>query len=344
MDQLASSPDSNKDPTDKRSVITQTILSRVDCFGRPPTTLQEAWKQVQQEGNTSTAKIFLDTSFSSWFAHLVALRSIETSTKFEGKADCRRLLTQLETESEDFRRSVAVDLNAQIAPDIEEKIRKIHERLLHEPASHTSKRRRLDDDNTSELDYTASPEESASPSPPFPPTRHILCDASLDLTTELFPPLTSAAIRRVPHSAQPETLTAAVAMSFPAANYDTYDCQLSMEIMEHKVERIARDLFEVDLETTDGLRYVCGPSGGRLLPNPHLTLQGCRYDVIPRIFGKKVFDAICGSLSYQKEVKQRLLRSSHVSMVISHKAKDGAQLFVSLGLREGSQIRDELFI
>ena len=44
--------------------------------------------------------------------------------------------------------------------------------------------------------------------------------------------------------------------------------------------RIAKELFDGYLETTEGLQYLLQPNGVRVLPNPNLNLQGCQYDMI----------------------------------------------------------------
>lgn len=113
--------------------------------------------------------------------------------------------------------------------------------------------------------------------------------------------------------------------------------------MENKVQRIASHLFGVNLETNGGLRYVYHPGGGRLLLNPQLTISDRRHIVIKGLFGEEVSNAIEGSVMYLDEVKLMLNRTKCVSMVIPVQADQGAQLCISLGLREATHIREKLY-
>jgi hypothetical protein len=176
-----------------------------------------------------------------------------------------------------------------------------------------------------------------------PGPRHILVNASLKEATNLFPPFISNAIQRIPQAANETVFAADITMSLPVTIWDTYECQMTIGVAENKVERIARHLFGVDLETTTGLRYVCHPGGGRLLPNPELTISDCRDNVIEELFGEEIFNAIKGSVLYQDEVKQMLHYTKCVSMVISVQADRGAQLCISLGLMEATRIRAKLY-
>ena len=46
------------------------------------------------------------------------------------------------------------------------------------------------------------------------------------------------------------------------------------------MERIAKEVFDGRLETTEGLQYLLQPNGFGILPNPNLDLQGCQYNII----------------------------------------------------------------
>lgn len=118
---------------------------------------------------------------------------------------------------------------------------------------------------------------------------------------------------------------------------------MALDITDNKVEHIAKELFDVHLETTAGLRYVYLPGGAKVLPNPKLTLRGCRYDIISSVFGPHASSAIAASPTYQDDIKQGRDRTGCVSMVISHRALEGAIIFASLGPREGTLIGDRLY-
>jgi hypothetical protein len=65
-------------------------------------------------------------------------------------------------------------------------------------------------------------------------------------------------------------------MTFPNARItDKVGCQMSLEVTDNKVQRLAWELFEVRLETRAGFRYVRFTDGGsEKLSNHKFTLQG----------------------------------------------------------------------
>ncbi|KAK8070320.1 hypothetical protein PG994_006936 [Apiospora phragmitis] len=240
----------------------QIILNKLRSFDRPPSNFVQAWNKVL------TDKTFLDKGFSAWFGYLLVSRAAETASHFPGKADCKRVAKQLE-ESDEFRQLVAEQVYQIINPEVEEKVASLPQEAVRLAMSHAPKRRNdlcvylptCSPAGSSTEHATSSEKRTDAAILPntFLAARHILYNASLRDATDLFPPFISSAIRRTPHPANPDVLVAAITMSFPATNSDTFECQLSIEITENKIERIAREIFEVDLETTAGLRYVCLP-------------------------------------------------------------------------------------
>jgi len=106
-----------------------------------------------------------------------------------------------------------------------------------------------------------------------------------------------------------------------------------IEITEDKVSHFARELFGMRLETKGGLRYVCfSHSGTIILPNPKLTLQGCRLSIIPLTFDIGTANAIMDNSVYQEDIQQCRDCTDSLSMVISRQADEGAVISVSLGL------------
>ena len=185
----------------------------------------------------------------------------------------------------------------------------------------------------------------------FTEDQHILVNASLLEATKLFPRDLSDAIKRNPSPRNGDTLVAAISMTFPntpstkTQSTTVFECQMAIEITDDKVSHFARELFGVRLETRAGLRYMCSAAGGsKVLPNPKFTLQGCRRDIIPSAFGPEPATAIITSTMYQEDVRQCRDCTDSVSMVVSHRADDGAVIYVSLGLWEGTQIRKKLYV
>ncbi len=106
---------------------------------------------------------------------------------------------------------------------------------------------------------------------------------------------------------------------------------MSLEVTEDKVQHLARELFNVRLEIKDRLRYL---RSGRtkVMPNPKLTLTGCRHDVLSSTFGSETSGAIETSPKYQDEAIQWHDTTDCVSIVISASAQEGAVIYASLGL------------
>lgn len=124
---------------------------------------------------------------------------------------------------------------------------------------------------------------------------------------------------------------------------DREGCQMSLDITSDKIQHLAQMIFGRRLETYNGLRYVCFADGGKILPNPHLTLQGCRRTALHETFGPKISHAITTSPRYKKEAREAREKTDCISMVVSADASMGAFLCLSLGVYEGTQIKKELF-
>lgn len=178
----------------------------------------------------------------------------------------------------------------------------------------------------------------------FSQDAHILVNACLDECSQLYPPYLAGAIRRVPDLNNQNSLAASIAMVFP--DYPSavkFGCQMTLEIMPNKVEHVGREIFQAHIETTGGLRYIYLPGGTKILPQPQVTIQGCPHSAISLNFGNETFQAIRANPAYQDEVRQGRDRTDCVSMVVSHKADEGALILLSLAPREGTLIRDRLY-
>jgi hypothetical protein len=177
----------------------------------------------------------------------------------------------------------------------------------------------------------------------FAETEQILVNASLAETTKLYPPYLSSAVRRIRDPANPNEFVAAISMKFADSQMNIKtDCEMALEIAANKVEHMAMELFNAHLETIEGLRYIYLPGGAKVWPNPNLTLQGCKRDVVSSMFGSETSNAIMVTHAYQMEVKQGLDRTDCISMEISQGADTAGLVFLRLGLGEGSLIAKRL--
>jgi len=171
----------------------------------------------------------------------------------------------------------------------------------------------------------------------------VLLNTSLEIATNLFPQDLSDAIKRLPDPGDEQNLTAAISMAFPKTQYaDRIGCQMTIEITENKVEWIAWELFNVRLETMEGLRYKREPGGTLVLPSVNFIIRGCLLKAIFPIFGVEVGRGVQASPMSQDNVRSRLHRCHAVSMVVPHQSRDGAKLDLYLGLLEGANIRKKL--
>ena len=118
---------------------------------------------------------------------------------------------------------------------------------------------------------------------------------------------------------------------------------MTIEIAENQVEWVVGKLFGIRVETTEGLRYIRMPEGGAyVLPNPDLIIRGCPFREIS-FFGPELQHAIETSPVSRDDIKRRASRASAVSVLIRHQAKQGAQMFLSLGLLQGAKIKKKLY-
>ncbi|KJZ68997.1 hypothetical protein HIM_11613 [Hirsutella minnesotensis 3608] len=350
------------------------LVNQLRNYERAPKGFMKSWQETQRAEACSTARIFLDEGeFPAWFAYFLTKNAAETQYHFHGKADCSRFITDLETECFASRKLLAAQVAAAIGPELAQKINSLYDRrikpLQNGSMVHNSKKRRYRDDCPSpslatprsqtttpndapQLSLNHHAPDQASPCPSvdlsycIAENEHVLVNASLADATRLFPRDLSNSIKRNQDPTNGSNMAAAVSMTFPNAPFmEKFGCQMALEVTEDKVQHLARELFEVRLETRAGLRYVYFAGGcSKILPNPKFTLQGCRHHVILSTFGSDISNAIAASPLYQDEIRQCRDSTDCVSMVISHQAHEGALIFVSLGLWEGIQIRKKLYV
>lgn len=199
---------------------------------------------------------------------------------------------------------------------------------------------------TSNETQPTSPEQSGSEHPNLyssvPTSHQVLVHASLDAVNSLFPDDLAGAILREPHPTD-NTFVAGISMTFPNTFHPTnIECQLTADVSCERASYFVQKLFEVELITRGGLRYLSLLGGVEVVPHPCLTLTQCKSDSI-FIFGNVVANAVRQSLGYQEEVKQCRSKTKSVWVVISSNANDPISINLSLGLWLGTRISQKLF-
>jgi hypothetical protein len=132
-------------------------------------------------------------------------------------------------------------------------------------------------------------------------------------------------------------------MTFPADESGKIDCLMSLVILPNKVQHIARELFGTNLEIDGNIWYVIQENGGRLLPGPELHLQGAQDKAINKLLGNNVSSAIKGSPIRREEVREAILATSCVTLIITRSPQEGAVLNLNLEIGEGFRIKRTLF-
>ncbi|KAK4243365.1 hypothetical protein C7999DRAFT_44813 [Corynascus novoguineensis] len=320
------------------------LLEQIGNTDRGPKGLRDLWMQAQQSAEGSLERIlFEEGGFESWFAYICAKRGSEIRSHFVGKAACRNLVADLESRPADYLRQLATIVASRINPATKERVGKLR------PMSQQPNKRRPNDSGETSATNVPSPTVTdhypaavAFPSDPAE-NEWVQVNASLE-ALRLFPPDFSDAIKRVPHPEDQNKLVAAISMTFPRTPYaDRIGCQMTIEIVENQVEWIVAKLFNLRVETTEGLRYIRISGGGAyVLPSPDLVIRGCLSENIS-LFGSEVQHAIKTSPLSRDDIKRQAYRVNAVSIMLHHQASDGAKICLSLGLWEGGELKKQLY-
>jgi len=73
---------------------------------------------------------------------------------------------------------------------------------------------------------------------------------------------------------------------------------MSLEVTNNKVERLASELFDVHIESTNEYRYLIVPTGLRVIPSPDFILRGCKRHKILEWLGCDIEIAIKASPAF----------------------------------------------
>ncbi|KAK4233253.1 hypothetical protein C8A03DRAFT_48136 [Achaetomium macrosporum] len=304
------------------------LLQQLDNFERAPKTLPESWREVQQAVYDSTARIFLDEGqFPAWLAYFLTKNAANKQSHFNGKAKLNQLVNDLEKQTIASRRLLAARVGTAIPPERRERINSLHKKTMtsSQISPNSTKRRhnngcpptvskillspnaipRSVHRHHDSLSRTAQvPAHSVDSSSCSSEDKQVLVNASLKQAIYLFPPDLSDSIKRHPNPRN--------------GNILTIGCQMSLEVIEDKVQHLAREL----------LQYL---RSGRtkIMPNPKLTLTGYRRDVLSSTFGCETSGTIEKSPKYQDEAMQWHDTTDYISIVISASAQEGAVIYTN---------------
>ncbi|KFA48716.1 hypothetical protein S40293_11453 [Stachybotrys chartarum IBT 40293] len=325
-------------------------------FTNTPKGLARAYQDAAKAERTSTERIFLDAGgFSAWFAYFLTKRAAKSATHFDGQAACNQMLSSVDEISFEDRRLLARQVQQAISPVNQDKFQEVFDKTV-KPIENDlmvgpQKRRRTTDDNGDpSASAQLSPAVSANSAHMSVDTcqsnsRFNLVNPPILRVRTVFPTFLAGAIRKHPLEVSGNTWAAAITMSFLDVSSfgNKLGSMMSLEITSNKIERLANELFDAPIESTDEYRYLILPTGLRIIPSPDLTLRGCKRDVILEVFGYDIDNAIKASLAYKEEAEQGNPLTECVSMTISHRAKDGAVINLSLDEKEGVRVRRKLY-
>ena len=124
---------------------------------------------------------------------------------------------------------------------------------------------------------------------------------------------------------------------------DQFGCQMEIGIVKEKVAYYAKKLFDVEVESKDGVRYLRYPGGGKVEPDSSIKLRACQRDVIPYVFGTDVDHGFSSAPIYQREEREVRERTDGVSMTITNRVDEDGLITLYLGEWHAFSIKDRLF-
>jgi hypothetical protein len=195
------------------------------------------------------------------------------------------------------------------------------------------KRKRVD----TQSEPTAVPEISSN-RPNFTGAQEeVIENASLQGIAKVFDEYMCGAIRRVGVQSD---LKAAVTTVLPLWG-GPVDCLMSLDVCEREVEQLAMALFNAKVKWVEQVLHVVLKEGITLIiPNSEATLKGVLDEVIIKVFGPEIHDAITESPIRRRELEEGKRVTECVSMILTN---NGAIINLSLGLEGGLKIQNKLY-
>jgi hypothetical protein len=165
----------------------------------------------------------------------------------------------------------------------------------------------------------------------------VIENASLQGIAKVFDEYMCGAIRRVGLQSD---LKAAVTTVLPLWG-GPVDCLMSLDVCEREVEQLAMALFNAKVKWVEQVLHVVLKEGITLIiPNSEATLKGVLDEVIVKVFGPEIHDAITESPIRRRELEEGKRVTECVSMILT---KNGAIINLSLGLEGGLKIQNKLY-
>jgi hypothetical protein len=357
------------DSQHERKQLIELVVRHYRTLVRGPYRAEQGAQAAQQDNN-STEGLILGESEPAWRAYYAAKKVGNSSHGFSGQYEMAQLIKDLDTQSIELRRAFAKGLA--LAMD------SVNSQLINgsgDNSVRTSAKRRCTYCSTSCfcicLIYLGPTTESPVPTPSTPnetancsrpayinPENRVLervssnvdvqeglhVGASLEASGKLFPLEFMHAIQRVPNSLFPDTILADITMFLQEGRHrDYFGCQMEIGVAKEKVPLYARKLFNVDVETKDGVRYIHFQGGGKIEPDPCIKLRACRRDAITDIFGAEVDLAFSASPIYQREKREVRVYTDGVSMTISNREEEAGRITLFLGEWHAFNIRNHLY-
>ncbi|KAI1318809.1 hypothetical protein F5Y16DRAFT_112422 [Xylariaceae sp. FL0255] len=302
---------------------------------------------------STTAGIFLAYGgFSAWVAYFLATTPGEAH--FSGRGAQIRTIDAFEKLSFDVRKMaakrVAEESNIHSTTQAAITLLERHPKRQHLLASHIESN---SDHETSENAPVAAqlPRAGTQQSRDFDDSTDntepsiLVSDACPKAVAGFFPIELSMGIRKNIIPSNGTTCPkAAITMAFPVNPVWKQDCIMTIDIMQNKVVYFALVLFGVQVESEGSWRYLNHSDGSRIDPEPQITLRRCRVDAISKLFGEKIYRAVCTSEFRTIESEFGTVQvTDSVRMTITSNAEEGAMITLYSGLLEGYEIRNQLY-
>ncbi|KAK2022503.1 hypothetical protein LX32DRAFT_192148 [Colletotrichum zoysiae] len=317
---------------------------------------------AKQADPTSAERILVDISELAWLGYYAAKKKTASRHGTQGRAKLKVLLDKLEQAPVESKRLFARQLaSAMEAEDIDvtqaaKRRRRYFTKGSDLPsetflglANHTAATGPPSTTTSNAATHSINPESRPSEQIhehiPVVSEKDIYVGAPLKPAEKLINDQFWDSIQRIENKEQPGTWLADISMIFQQGNIrDHFGCQMEIGIAEEKVADLAFEYFGVKVESKDGVRSVRIPGGGKIEPDPSITLRGCRRD-LTGLFqsGGDLLRAAYTSPIYQREEAKGFNRTEGVSMAISGHAKESAKLNVFLGEWYASTIKKKFY-
>ncbi|KAI1814521.1 hypothetical protein GGS20DRAFT_585415 [Poronia punctata] len=306
---------------------------------RAPTTIKKLYLETIRAHRHHTGQIFLRTSFHAWLAYFLARSAAHSQRHYQGqKADSVTLATF-------DRLSPAIkEATARRLDDVE-----IHESVLRHlkvwrPICEALETIPREPNPRPYSDISVTPEMCHSPErihddnqgydycsrDVAPQTKQatVFQEAEMSSITPVFSALMHDVVVPV------GTARAQITTTIPLHSHvDEGDCTMEILIRPEKVGSVAANLFDIQVATCLGTRYIVHNAGVHIIPEPTIILQGAHLDIIETTLGSQVAAAISDSHLRQAEQQTDATtrRTRCVNMQINKDATQPCVLTLYLG-------------